>query len=219
VKNYYRKIKKLDAWDSENVFYLKSNASRFSKFICHYEVFKLIKNTPGDIVECGVFRGASLSRFLGFLKIFNVKKKVYGFDAFGNFPKSNLKSDKKFAASHDKELGPGININSLKSIFKKKNIKNVKLIKGDVMKTVPSFVKKNKIKISLLHLDLDVYLATKKVLESLFPLISKNGIVLIDDYKHISNTTKAINEFLRKNKNLKIKKFNFPNRPSYILKK
>ena len=47
----------------------------------------------------------------------------------------------------------------------------------------------------------------------------KNGIILIDDYGHISNTTKAVNEFLKKNKNLKIQKLDFPCRPSYILKK
>jgi len=70
----------------------------------------------------------------------------------------------------------------------------------------------------LLHLDLDVYEATKHVLKNLFPLIVKNGIILIDDYSHISNTTKAINNFLKVKKKLKIKKFTFPCRPSYIIK-
>ena len=76
---------------------------------------------------------------------------------------------------------------------------------------------RKKRKISLLHLDLDVYEATKYVLENLYPFIVKNGIILIDDYKHIPNTTEAINQFI-KNKKLRISKFDFPCRPSYIIK-
>ena len=49
----------------------------------------------------------------------------------------------------------------------------------------PKVLEKNKIKISLLHLDLDVFTATKFALEKLYPLVSKNGIILLDDYNQI----------------------------------
>ena len=71
----------------------------------------------------------------------------------------------------------------------------------------------------MLHLDLDVFTATKFALEKLYPLVSKNGIILLDDYNQISNTTRAVNKFMKKKKNLKISKLNFPNRPSFIIKK
>ena len=102
-------------------------------------------------------------------------------------------------------------------IDNKKTIINANLIEGDILKTLNLFLRRKR-KICLLHLDLDVYEATKYVLEKLFPLIVKNGIILMDDYNHIPNTTRAIDEFIKMNRNLKINKFTFPCRPSYIIK-
>ena len=212
-------LNKIDYWTAENTFYLKGTPYRMSKFIAHYEIFKKIKDLKGDVVECGVFRGASFSRFLSFNKIFSKNKYFYGFDAFGSFPKAkNTKNDIIFAKKHDQKVGYGIDVKNLNYLLKKNNYKNFKLIKGDVIETVENLIKK-KIKISLLHLDLDVYAATKFCLEKLFPLVVKKGIILIDDYSHIINTTSAVNEFLKKHKKLKIDKLDFPCRPRYIIKK
>ena len=42
-KNYsIKKKKKKEVWESENLFYLKSDYSRISKFIYHYEIYKKI---------------------------------------------------------------------------------------------------------------------------------------------------------------------------------
>ena len=71
---FSKKIKKIDPWFAENSFYLKASPERLSKFIAHYEIFKKIKNIKGDVVECGVFRGASLTRFVNFDKIFKSEK-------------------------------------------------------------------------------------------------------------------------------------------------
>ena len=216
---YINRISKINRWDAENVFYLKSDHKRISKFITHYEIFQKIKKVPGDIVECGVFRGASLCRFLNFTKIFSIKKKVFGFDTFGKFPSNSRREDKKFSIKHNKNIGFGISDKDLNKILKKNKFRNFKLIKGDIINTLPLFLEKNKIRISLLHLDLDVFTATKFALEKLYPLMSKNGIILRDDYNQISNTTRAVNKFIKKKKNLKISKLDFPNRPSFIIKK
>lgn len=216
-KNYIKKIKNIDIWINENAFYLKSSPDRISKFMAHFEIFKKIKNIKGDIVECGVFRGASLTRFLNFDKIYRTKKTFFAFDAFGKFPKSGILKDKKFSNLHDQKIGYGIDKKDLTYFLKKNNFSNVNLIKGDILKTLKSFLKKKR-KISLLHLDLDVYYATKYALDKLFPMVSKKGIILIDDYGHIPNTTRAVKEFLRKNKKLRLKKLDFPCRPSFIIK-
>ena len=56
-------------WDAENIFYLNANTSRISKFVYHYEIYKKIIDIPGDILEFGVFKGASFSKLLAFRKI------------------------------------------------------------------------------------------------------------------------------------------------------
>ena len=100
--------KKIDLWEAENIFYQKSHPIRISKFICHYEIFKKVMKVKGDIFEFGVFKGASLSRFCKFNELYKTKKRIFGFDAFGNFPISGLEDDIKFAKKHDKQIGLGI---------------------------------------------------------------------------------------------------------------
>ena len=62
----------------------------------------------------------------------------------------------------------------------------------------------------------------KKILISsvavLYENISKNGIILLDDYSHIKGATLAVDEFL-KNKKLKIYKVSKNGRPYFIQKK
>jgi len=216
----------MNSWKYENLFYLTSDKKRILKLLDHYEVYKKILKVRGDIFECGVFKGASLIRFLTFRDLIEQKNKrrVIGFDAFGKFPHpkkkhKNKKADKIFAKRHDDNIGLGININLLKNYLKKKKITNYKLIKGDVLKTLPNYISKNKkLKISLLHLDLDVYEPTIFVLEKLYKYISKNGIILLDDYTHIKGATLAVNEFLKKYK-LKAYRVSKYGRPYFIQKK
>ena len=69
-------MKKKNIWEIENLFYLNSAVSRLNKIICHYEIFKLTKKVPGEILEFGVFKGNSLIRFLSFRDLIDIKKKI-----------------------------------------------------------------------------------------------------------------------------------------------
>lgn len=207
-------------WDIENYFYLNSDVSRINKIICHYEIFKKTSNIPGSIVECGVFKGLSLIRFLNFRDFLKkYSKTVYGFDVFGKFPKQTIKRDNEFALSHDNKIGIGLNFKKLNNYLKRKKFKNFKLIKGQIEKTLPKFINKNIKKISFLHLDLDVYEPTKFSLENLYNKVSKGGIILIDDYSRVHGATKATNEFLKENSNLKIETLKFDKKLKFIVKK
>tara|TARA_B100000795_G_C22784650_1_gene434025 strand:+ start:88 stop:744 length:657 start_codon:yes stop_codon:yes gene_type:complete len=216
----------MDKWLYENLFYLTSDKSRIQKLIDHYEIYKKISKLNGDIIECGVFKGVSLIRFLTFRDIdkSSKTKKVYGFDVFGSFPKpifnkEHKKRDTNFAKLHDKKIGLGMNLKKLENVLKKKNFKNFCLIKGDVTKTIDEFIERKKnLKISLLHLDMDIYEPTKHTLNKLFKFIVKDGIILIDDYRHIKGATVAIDEFLKENKKLHIQKLSSTSRPSFIIK-
>ena len=206
-------------WDAENTFYLNSKPSRIAKFMYHYEIYKKIISIPGDVLEFGVFKGASFSRFLSFRKILenDDSRIIIGFDDFGSFTAKGNKEDVSFAKSFTKTLGPGANDVKLKENFKKNGYTNFEFIKGDVVKTLPSYLKENSgAKIALLHLDLDVYRPTKFVLNKLYKKMSRGGIILIDDYSEIEGATKAVDEFLS-NKSVKIEKMTFYKRPSYIV--
>jgi len=220
-KLFYKNKTYQEVWEAENLFYLKSDFSRISKFIYHYEIYKLILELPGDILEFGVFKGASLAKFLSFRKILENEesRRIIGFDDFGKFTSKGKKEDKLFAKKFTGLVGSGISKDELEDIFINNKNSNFDLIEGDVVKTLPLFLKKNKhIKISLLHLDLDVFRPTLFVLEKLFDKVVKGGIILLDDYAQISGATEAVDIFL-KNKNYKIEKLQYYSRPSFIIKK
>ncbi len=214
---------KLNIWEIENKFYLNSHPSRIKKIINHYEIFKKTSKIPGAIIECGVFKGNSISRFIIFrdLLLKNSKKKVYGFDVFGKFPGQKIVRDNKFAKNHDKNIGFGTKITLLNKIFKKKKFTNYKLIKGSVEKTLDLFLKKNKkIKISFLHLDLDVYKPTFFALERLYEKVSKGGVILLDDYGKVHGATEATKDFFKKeNIRLNIQSTKFDKKLKFIIKK
>ena len=217
----FKNVSKDDVWNSENIFYLKTDVYRIANLINHYEIYKKIISLPGDIVECGVFKGISLTRFLTFREILENynSRKIYGFDVFGKFPKAKNQGDKSWVKKWEKNAGDGSDVKELNNILLDKKFSNFELVKGDVKKTIPNLIKQHPgLKISLLHLDMDIYEPTKFTLNKLFPYVVKGGIILLDDYNEVFGATKATDEFLKLNKGLKITKLNFYRKPSYIVK-
>lgn len=188
-------------WDYENAFYWFSPQNRVAKQIAHWELYKKIKNSPGDVLEFGVYKGASLLRWATFREITenSYTRKIIGFDAFGEFPISPEASsaDHKFVEKFSAAGGDGLNINETEKIINHKGFENVKLIKGDVLHTLPNFLQENPhIRISMLHLDMDIYEPTLFVLKKLWDRIVPGGLVVIDDYNDVEGATKAVDEFI-----------------------
>jgi hypothetical protein len=211
-----------NAFEYENNFYLTCDNTRLSKILSQYELYKKIINLPGAIVECGIFKGASLIRFAGFRDIFgnSFSNKIIGFDTFDEFPDTNFDEDQKYRDKFIENAG----INSigelqLLEVLKYKGIeKNIELVKGDICKTVPEYVKNNPhLKIALLNLDVDIYEPAVTILEELYPRICNGGVLILDDYATFPGETKAVDDYFRE-KNVKIRKFPFAMTPSYIVK-
>ncbi len=161
-----------DVWNFENGFHWFSHKSRLNKFLAHYELYKSIVNLPGDVLELGVYKGASLIRLATFRDLLenDFSRKIIGFDAFGNFPRENiyLKEDNQFIEDFERSGGSGISKKELEWVLSAKGFDNLELFKGNVFRTLPNFIKENPaIRISLLHLDMDVKEPTEFALELL----------------------------------------------------
>lgn len=210
------------AFEYENNFYLSCDNTRLSKILAHYELFKATMDLPGEIVECGVFKGASFVRFAGFRDLFcnPFNHKIIGFDIFGKFPETKYADDKKHKNNFVEAAGE--NSISKKQLHENLKIKesdrNIELVEGDITKTVPNYVKNNpQLKISLLNLDTDIYEPAVTILKYFWPRIVKGGILILDDYGVWAGETKAVDEYF-KDKNVKICKYPFAMTPCYIIK-
>lgn len=209
------------AFDYENNFYLTSNPNRLGKCLAHYELFRMANELEGDIVECGIFKGASFLRFATFQEQFGKKKrKIIGFDIFGKFPNTGFAADKAQRDNFIEEAGESsISKKQLLSVIKRKGLKiPIELVAGDVLKTVPEYIKSHpNLKIALLNLDTDIYEPAVTILKYLYPHIVKGGILISDDYKVFPGETKAVNEYFR-GKAVKIRNFFKLKTPHFIIK-
>jgi hypothetical protein len=207
-------------WNYENGFYLTSHVTRLGKLLAHYELYKSIVDLPGHIVECGVYKGASLIRFSTFREVLEspYSRKVIGFDAFGKFPAQENAEDQRFVERHDRAGGDGIPPEELKAVFSHKSLANYELIQGDICETVPAYVAQHpELKIALLHIDVDVYRPSVVILNQLYDRVVRDGLVVFDDFGTVAGETRAIDEFFE-GRNLPIRKLPISHIPSYVRK-
>ncbi len=204
------------------------------RFLAHAELFKLTLDVPGDIAELGVFRGLSLMTWANLLEAYaigNRTKTVYGFDTWEGFTDIDEKDGgtnedaQKFvggfsAEDHYEQLQDAIRIYDKDRFIPWKP--RVKLVKGDISKTVPEFVKENPgVRFSLIHLDADLYEPTKVALENFWPLLTRGGLVLFDEYaiKDWAGESQAADEFFENLPGAKLKTLDWNNAPAaYLIK-
>jgi hypothetical protein len=206
----------------ENNFYITAPVNRFSKFITHLDLFRKVSNLRGEIVECGVFKGNSLMRWIKFRSLLenSFSRKIYGFDTFGDFPDASIEEDRGKRQAFINEAGSeSVKKNEFENYLKNLNLsENVFLIEGDVNNTVPDFIGSNKeIRISLLHIDVDLYEPTKVCIDNFFPHVVKGGVIILDDYGAFPGANKAIEEFID-NKNYRVEQLRYSNSISFITK-
>ena len=209
-------------WVYENGFYLTASTSRMAKMIAQYELFKLTLDVPGDVVECGVFKGASFARFAMFRDLLStsVAKQLIGFDAFGPFPKTEHEEDKAYLQGFTDSAGDqSITEDMMMEVLRQKKCDDeVILVKGNICSTVPEFCQANPhLKISLLNLDTDVYEPAATILDHLYPRIVPGGVLILDDYGVFPGETQAVDEYFA-DEPVEIRKFPFGRTPSYVIK-
>lgn len=202
------------------------------RFLVHYELFRQVVDLPGDIVELGVFRGASLLSWANFLEIRNMgdrQKQVFGFDNFSGFTSLDDKDGKpeqsKVVGGLDSSLFEDM-LEEAISIYDNDRFipykPRIKLIKGNIEESIPQFVKDNPgLRIALLHFDCDMYAPTKVALEHLYPLVVKGGIVAFDEYgiRPWEGESRAVDEYFAET-DVTIRKFDWsPNPGGYIVKR
>lgn len=108
----------------------------------------------------------------------------------------------------------------LESCLNEKELKNIELVQGNIMESLPEFLRQHPyLRIALLHIDTDVYEPAKLGLELLWERVVKHGVVVFDDYGTVEGETVAVDEFLSKHSNYHLEKFTFSHtKPSFLIK-
>lgn len=179
-----------------------------------YSLYKAVEyiaknKIPGDIVECGVWRGGS-AMFMAYtlLSMKETERRIYLYDtykgmtapseldiSFDNEPAKN-----EYLANVEKDFNKWCYapIDDVKGNLFSTGYPKEKLIfvEGDVKNTIPGIIPG---KISLLRLDTDWYELTHHELYHLFPRLSILGVIIVDDYGHWKGARKAVDKYFKEN--------------------
>lgn len=197
-KNISKIAKKIGFTDFDLVtnYGLFAGDTNLFKTLKIIEIIENIKNVPGDIIEFGVWNGNTSILIKKILDIKKIKKKVYLFDHFKGLEHYS-KKDSNVSLSY-KGFYQG-KVKKIKKIISFFNLKKIKIIDKDATQVIKEDFKKTKFCLAVL--DMDLYLPTVKVLDTIEEKISKKGIILFDEANKSlwQGEKKAMNEFLKRN--------------------
>ena len=163
------------------------------------------KGIPGDIIECGVWRGGNVA-IAGMLRDeIGFDRRIWAYDTFAGMTPPTEDDAKAVSdvapfgvhAAHDKGDYNAWCYASLEDV--RRNFSNLatgelRTVKGPVEQTLrdPANLPAQ---IAILRLDTDFYESTKAELEILYPRLSAGGFLIIDDYGEWKGARKAVDEY------------------------
>jgi hypothetical protein len=177
-----------------------------------YTLFKAVEylskaKIPGDMLECGVWRGGSMmlvARTL--LSLGDTSRKLYLFDTYEGHPKPDAEHDvdlwgnaamrdwEKHRKTDETSEWGYVSIEEVRANLESTGypMEKIVLVKGMVEKTAAVHVPEM---LSLARLDTDWYASAKVGLECCWPRLQRGGILIVDDYGHYRGQRKAVDEY------------------------
>ena len=176
----------------------------------------IANDIPGDFVECGVYKGASIVCIIRTLQAIGVTdRRIWLYDTFEGFPKPepidvfykqtpeddwSVKTWERLKRKNDSGgsdwcYGP---LDEVKAYIARTGYpqENLRYVKGLVEETIPAMMPE---RISLLRLDTDFHRSTQHELKHLYQVLSSGGILIVDDYGAYAGARKATDEYIEQN--------------------
>jgi hypothetical protein len=173
--------------------------------LCGAVEYVVRNSIPGAFVECGVWKGgSSMAAAWTYLELGRKDVDLFLFDTFKGMSEPGeedvLANTGQAASDLLARSGRSDSVRAY-SPFEtvRRNMEytgypadRLHLIKGKVEDTIPGQVPQE---ISILRLDTDWYASTKHELIHLFPRLSRNGVLIIDDYGCWAGARRAVDEY------------------------
>jgi hypothetical protein len=153
----------------------------------------VIRNVPGDVVECGSARGGSAALMGLTLRKLGAQRKMWLFDTFEGLPAPSVNDPDRDIA--DLFTGTCVGtVEEVRGLFACLNLlQGTEFVQGLFQDTVAVSPISQ---IAFLHIDGDWYESVKTCLENLYEKVAPGGIIQLDDYGYWQGARKAVDEFL-----------------------
>jgi hypothetical protein len=176
--------------------------------LCEAVRYIVENRIPGDIVECGVWKGGSMMAIAHMLVLLGeTDRHLYLFDTFEGMTAPSAE-DVALDGRSARALMDTSDRADPESVWCVAPLEGVKIalsqtgydsarmhfVKGRVEETVPAQAPE---RIAVLRLDTDWYESTRHELAHLYPRLVPGGVLVLDDYGHWQGARKAVDEFIR----------------------
>jgi hypothetical protein len=157
------------------------------------------RDVPGDVAECGVFKGSSLTAIALYVRENEFAKHIFGLDSFRGFDESVRKDIVLGGAADGEKRVGGFEATSLGHVKAKlaglRLLDTVTLISGYFAETLDMIPA---VSFSFVHLDCDIYDSYRQTLAYFYHRMSPGGIILFDEYNDPPwpGCNLAVDEFL-----------------------
>jgi len=205
------------------------NSKNLSRILFMDYVYRKSIEVPGVVFEFGTRWGQNVALFSalrGIYEPFNRHKKIVAFDTFEGFPSVDEKDgDSPMMSPVMLTLTEGYEnyLEEVVSNIERDNplshLKKFELRKGDATEQIDSYLKENpETIISLAYFDFDLYVPTKKCLESIKGRLTRGSVVCFDELNDPDSPgeTLALMEVFGL-ENIKLKRFPYASRVSYFI--
>ena len=156
------------------------------------------RQTPGCIVECGVWKGGMSA---GIAHLLGPQRSYFLFDSFEGLPPAQAELDGDAAIAYQADPGGKYSYDNCmaaredaEAAMRLSGAKDYTLVKGWFEDTLPDF--KPPAPIAILRLDGDWYESTITCLRTLTPHLAPQAIVILDDYGTWDGCSRAVHDFL-----------------------
>ena len=156
----------------------------------------LAENVPGDLMECGVWRGGSTIFMRAMLKAYgDAARQVWVADSFQGLPppdETSFKADAGATFHQYEQLA--VSLEQVKANFARYGMldERVRFLKGffkDSLPTAPVA------QLAVLRADGDMYESTIQILDALYPKLSVGGFCIVDDYGAVPACREATEDY------------------------
>jgi len=155
----------------------------------------LAENVPGDIMECGVWRGGACAFARAVLEAHGARRDVWLADSFEGLPPPARPEDTVDLRTAKYPM-LAVSQDRVRRLFERLGLMydRVRFLAGWFADTLPGAPVD---RLAVLRLDGDYYGSTWTALEALYHRVSPGGFVIIDDYGVLEPARRATDDFRR----------------------
>lgn len=172
--------------------YLYQPATILAKVLYLDELYRAIRDVPGDIFEFGVWWGANVSLFANLRTVhepYNRARKIVGFDTFTGYPSpsaedpatAHLESGTYAVGEDYLEHLTGV-LEAHEEEGPSPGVRKFGLVRGRIEETLPAYLRDHRATfVALAYVDLQTYEGTKAALEAIKPRLLPGSVLAMDE--------------------------------------